>query len=128
MHTLSQVYLLVSDLGRSVDFYSESLEFDRLEHGETSATFDTGHCHLVVEEDFDEATLAEFGLSPPPEDRGSGAILVITVDDVDAVYERASSTGAETLIEPRDVDWGRRLFLVRDPDGYVLEISKPLDI
>lgn len=127
MQELTQVFLMVTNLEQSVEFYSESLGFDQLEQGDRSATFDTGRCQLVVEKDFDEETLSQFGLTPPQGQRGEGAILVVTVDDVDAVYERATTAGVETLIEPQAVSWGRELFLVRDPNGYVLEISRPLE-
>lgn len=121
----NQVYLMTADLDASVAFYEEALGLTCTDRGERSAEFDTGPCTLKVERDFDEATLDAFGLSPPGDSRGDGVVVVLEVDDVDSVYERAASADAETLVEPRDVDWGRRLFLVRDPDGYVVEVSEP---
>jgi predicted enzyme related to lactoylglutathione lyase len=38
--------------------------------------------------------------------------------------ELADAPG-ELLIEPREVPWGGRMFLARDPDGYVLELRPP---
>jgi len=127
MHDLTQVFLMVTDLERTVEFYTTALGFNLREQGDRSATFETGQCELHVEVEFDEATLAEFGLTPPEGQRGDGAILVVTVDDIDATYEQVTAAGAETLTEPKEVPWGRELFLVRDPDGYVLEISRPLE-
>lgn len=117
---------MVSDMDASVEFYTEALGLDVVERG-NDVTFDTGEAKLIIEEDFEEAVLADFGLEPPGEDRGDGVIIVIQVDDVDAVHERAEEYGAEILFGPADVDWGRRMFLVRDPDGYVLEVSTLLD-
>ena len=122
---VEQVYLMVADLERAVAFYRDALGLELAERGERSAEFDTGACRLKLERDFDEATLAGFGLEPPGEARGEGVIVVLFVDDVDAVHERAVAAEAEILAGPRDVDWGRRLFLVRDPDGDGLEVSRP---
>lgn len=124
---LHQVYLMVRDVDRAVAFYRNGLGLDLERRGERSAEFDTGAATLMLERDFDESTLAGFGLEPPGESRGDGVIVVLFVDDVDATYERAVDADAEVLTEPRDVDWGRRLFLVRDPDGYVLEVSTPIE-
>lgn len=125
--TTHQVYLMTADLDAAVEFYEQSLGLTCTDRGERSAAFDTGRCTLKIERDFDEGTLAAFGMSPPGESRGDGVVVVLEVDDVDAVYEMAEENDADTLIEPRDVDWGRRMFLVRDPDGYVLEISRPTE-
>ena len=124
---LHQTFLMVADVDRTVEFYEEALGLDVAERGERSATFDTGACELVVERDFDPEVLAEFGLEPPGDSRGDGVIVVVEVDDVDAVHESAADYGAEVLMEPTDVDWGRRMFLVRDPDGYTLEVSRPTE-
>lgn len=124
--TLDQTFLMVSDVEQSVLFYEETLGLDVLERGDRSAEFDTGKCTLVVEEDFDAEVLAGFGLEPPGKDRGDGLIVVLQVDDVDAIHREAENDGAEVLMEPREVDWGRKMCLIEDPDGYVLEISRPL--
>lgn len=124
---VDQVYVMASDLERSVAFYRDALGFTVSRQSDRSAAFDTGGCTLVVEQEFDEETLAEYGLAPPGESRGDGVIVVVRVDDVEAVHDRATDSGADVRMEPREVDWGRELFLVADPDGYVLEISRPLD-
>ena len=122
---VAQVYLMVEDVERAVAFYRDALGLELARRGERSAEFETGACTLKVEREFDEATLAGFGLEPPAEPRGEGVIVVLEVTDVDSVHEQAAAAGVEVLAGPRDVDWGRRLFLVRDPDGYVLEVSQP---
>lgn len=116
---------MVSDLEESTAFYEETIGLDVTKRS-NEVRFDTGAAELVIEEDFDEQVLAQFGLEPPGEDRGDGVITVIEVDDPDEVYERAVDHGADVVLEPRDVDWGRRMCLIADPDGYVLEVSKPL--
>ncbi|RQG87912.1 hypothetical protein EA462_13700 [Natrarchaeobius halalkaliphilus] len=125
--TLSQVYLMVTDLERSREFYETVFDLPIAETGSQSVAFETGRCELKLEQQFDDETLSAFGLSPPGDSRGDGAIAVLEVDDVDAVYERATEAGATTPFGPADVEWGRRILLVEDPDGYVFEVSRPLE-
>src|SRR4051812_37911969 len=48
----------------------------------------------------------------------------IEVDDVDAVYERARSAGAEIVYPITDEEWGLRRFFVRDPNGAVVNVTE----
>ena len=41
------------------------------------------------------------------------------MDDPDALFERASATGAEVVQELIDTDYGSRDFSVRDPEGNI---------
>ena len=43
----------------------------------------------------------------------------IVVDDVDALCEQARAAGAEIALEPKDEDYGGRLFSCRDPEGQL---------
>jgi uncharacterized glyoxalase superfamily protein PhnB len=49
--------------------------------------------------------------------RVGGGFTYIAVDDVDGLYERARSNGAEVLKEIIDTDCGSRDFSVKDPEG-----------
>ncbi len=48
----------------------------------------------------------------------------IEVDDVDGVYERARSAGAEIVYPLTDEEWGLRRFFVRDPNGAVINVTE----
>ena len=48
----------------------------------------------------------------------------IEVDDVDDVYERARTAGAEIVYPLTDEDWGLRRFFVRDPNGAVINVTQ----
>lgn len=131
MSDLRQLFLMTADLERARAFYETAVGLDSREVGESSVAYETGDCELKLQADFDPAVLAEFGLSPPPDgERGAGAVVVLGVDrPLDDVYERMADEldGApgELLVEPQSVPWGGRMFLARDPDGYVLEIRPP---
>lgn len=128
MGSLAQVFLTTSDLQTARDFYEEAVGLEPRSVGDDSVAYETGACELKLQADFDAEQLAAFGLSEPPaEERGAGAVLVVTVDrSLADVYEQIegalADTGGELLTEPQAVPWGGRIFLVRDPDGYVLEV------
>lgn len=124
---LQQVYLMTADLERTKAFY-KTLGFEISDEGSRSVEFETGRAKLKLEADFDAETLSAFGLDSPSENRGDGAVIVLAVEDVDAVADAADTAtdeyGGEVLTGTRNVDWGRRLLLLADPDGYVLELSQ----
>lgn len=124
--TFDQTYLMVTNIDESVPFYRDVLGLQIADRADGRLKFDTGECTIVLEEDFDEAVLADFGLEPPGHERGGGVVLVVEVEDVEAVYERAERDDADVLTAPRTVEWGRRLVLLSDPDGYVFEVSRPV--
>jgi len=52
-------------------------------------------------------------------------MLTVIVDDPDAWYEHFMENGVETLDKPHDdVELNMRIFLLKDPEGYVIEIQK----
>src|SRR4051812_23565793 len=48
----------------------------------------------------------------------------IEVDDVDDVYDRARTAGAEIVYPLTDEEWGLRRFFVRDPNGAVINVTQ----
>lgn len=128
MGTIQQLYLMTTDLEAARTFYEDSLGLEPTDTGETSVAYATGDCELKLQQDFEPDALEEFNLSPPPSsNRGAGGVQVLSIDrPLDELYaqmSRALETSAgELLTEPRDVSWGERMFLAKDPDGYVWEI------
>ena len=43
----------------------------------------------------------------------------IIVDDVDAICDKARAAGAIIVMEPKDEDYGGRVFSCRDPEGQI---------
>lgn len=131
MDSLTQLFLMSSDLADARTFYEKALGLEPREVGESSVAYETAGCELKIEADFGADELDAFNLSPPPaEGRGEGAIVVLSVGSpIDETYARMEAVlddaPGELLIEPRTVPWGGEMFLCRDPDGYVLEIRPP---
>lgn len=127
--SLHQSLLMVTDLEQSLEFYREVIELEPSQINDSNVEFDTGQATLVLEEDFDREVLDAFGLDEPGNDRGKGAITAIEVASpasVDEICRRATEAGSTVRMEPTDVDWGRRMALLSDPDGYTIEISTPI--
>jgi uncharacterized glyoxalase superfamily protein PhnB len=56
--------------------------------------------------------------------KGVLPFLVFSTDDLDALFARAQSTGAEVLQEPVDQPWGPRDCAFRDPSGNTVRINQ----
>ncbi len=55
------------------------------------------------------------------------AFLYVYVDDADATYQRALECGATSLEEPRDLPYGDRRGMVRDPWNNVWQIATRME-
>jgi uncharacterized glyoxalase superfamily protein PhnB len=55
--------------------------------------------------------------SGSPSDLGDGTYVVVPASEIDSLYERARSAGAEVVREVGDTSYGSRDFIVRDPEG-----------
>jgi lactoylglutathione lyase len=108
---LQLVMLMVSDLQRSVAFYRDVFE---LEVEYESA----GWSQL-------SAGTISIGLHPPFEGGGpkpGGAKLTFYVDDLQATVDTLRERGAVIAEEPRQEEFGGRLAVVEDPDGYRIQL------
>ena len=121
---------MVTDLNASATFYEDVIGLDPVQLKDSNVEFNTGQCTLVLEEDLDQGILDQFGLPQPGEQRGGGVIVAIAVEKPEAVNkisERAVEAGNTVRMEPTNVDWGRRMALLADPDGYTVEVSAVTD-
>ena len=112
---ISAVTLATSDMARSVRFY-EALGFARRYGGPTTAftSYCVGPTYLNLQAAQDGAAGCGWGR------------VVIWVDDVDALYQRALAAGMLPSTEPADAPWGERFFHLSDPDGHELSFARPL--
>ena len=132
----------VSDLDRSLRFYSEGLGFQVLSDRITESPFAstvTGLsdarlriAHLRAHGQGLELIqyLDPVGAGPPaprPCDVGSSHICFI-VDDVDGELGRLQEYGADPVSQPQTVDGGpnagNRCVYFRDPDGIIMELTE----
>lgn len=114
--------LAVTDLDRSIAFYTEQLGFE-----ETWGFESDGTVHRYVAAD----NGVELQLTESPDrdddiDQGDGfQHLAVKVEDVDAAFEQIDHHGV--VEEPGDQPAaGARTAFVLDPDGYTIELVEPL--
>jgi predicted enzyme related to lactoylglutathione lyase len=56
--------------------------------------------------------------------KGVLPVIVFSVDDVDAAFEKVRASGAEVLQEPIDQPYGPRDCAFRDPSGNMVRLSQ----
>jgi catechol 2,3-dioxygenase-like lactoylglutathione lyase family enzyme len=114
---IDTVFMFVSELARSRDFYARVLgkEPERSRE-EMLASFDVGATHLLLHSDANATWL------PAGAQKGVGMALHLRVDDVDAEWERLESLGIALPEKPTTLHTGIRKFAMKDPDGYEVEL------
>ena len=118
--------LTVSDLKRSLDFYTDVLGFIVKEYWTDEggqlrgAMIKAGACEIgLVQDDWQKG-----------KDRVKGEGVRIwceTVQDIDGLAARIGAAGVRLAQVPKDHAWGTRSLAVDDPDGYHLSISRRQD-
>jgi lactoylglutathione lyase len=119
------VILIVEDLDRALQFYTEVLGL-RLGHrsGEY-AQLDTGLTRLALYTR--DAMTKTLGLAlEAPGANAPGFEIGFKVEDVDAAVSELLARGAAPLVPPTDRFWGQRTAYVRDPDGHLIELAQDL--
>ena len=59
--------------------------------------------------------------------KGAGMRLYIeAADNIDEVAARARDAGVPLAADPHDTEWGSRAFDVKDPSGFVITITSPV--
>jgi PhnB protein len=117
--------LSVRNGAKAVEFYmaafgaSVSFHVDN-DHGEVVARLSVGAAEFWVADESPEHR----NFSPDSLGGGS-ARMVMTVEDPDAVFERAVAAGAK-VVWPVSNQYGWRLGRIADPFGHHWEIGKPV--
>jgi uncharacterized glyoxalase superfamily protein PhnB len=122
--------VIVSDLGRAVDFYRLiGLPFaddpDPEGHGHVEAELPGGLRLMLDSED----TIRSFNPDwqpPAGEPRTALAFLCDSAAEVDRVYQELLEAGGGSTKEPWDAPWGQRYAQVKDPDGNAVDLFAPL--
>ena len=119
---ISAVTLLVSDMKRSVEFYSKIPNF-KVVYGGSDNQFtsflidDVAKSYLNLK--LNETRLPNFGR------------IIFYVDDVDELFaymenDEIISALGKLESKPKDAVWGERFFHMLDPDGYKLSFATPI--
>ncbi|HEX2232337.1 MAG TPA: VOC family protein [Thermoleophilaceae bacterium] len=121
---LAYSILFAADLERSIRFYRDVIGLPFKFSNESYAEFATEGAKFAL---FARGHLPELiGRELPPDrvpwPQGEVAFFV---DDPDVEHERLTAAGVEVLAPPTDRPWGERTLHVADPDGNVVELTRP---
>ena len=119
---ISAVTLPVSDMKKSVDFYSKIPNF-KIVYGGPDSQFtsflieDATKSYLNLK--LNETRLPNFGR------------IIFYVDNVDDLFAYMENDGTISRLgnlesKPEDAEWGERFFHALDPDGYKLSFATPI--
>lgn len=113
LHCMSPL-LVVSDLKRSIQFYTGSLGFElNFEHGGFYAGLGIGPHSIHLKAGTPSSSERQRRRENEDVD------LIFGVKDLDGLYEQVCSQALEIVQPLRVMPYGRE-FYVSDPDGYVL--------
>ena len=123
---LTTVFLICRDLEDSRNFYSGTLGMKETSAEADHVRYEAGGVSLVIHAPISDGEMRDWNLEPVTEPRGSGVVLTLRATDVDEAHINLFRKGADILFPPRDASWGVRMFIVRDPNGFLIEIGRPM--
>ena len=132
--TLGQYSINVSDLERSVEFYTDVLGLQL--HSRTQIP-GTNEALIWGGGPGSALQLAEHDDKTAPIDQSADGIkkvgamwkLYVNTDDVKALHAKAIAAGAKSVVEPMHLEeWDVWISFVEDPDGYQIELVQGMDL
>ena len=119
---ISAVTLLVTDMKRSVEFYSKIPNF-KIVYGGSEAQFTS---FLI-----DDAVKSYLNLKLGKTHSTDFGRIIFYTDDVDVLFaymqdDKTVSELGKFESKPQDAIWGERFFHMLDPDGYKMSFATPL--
>ncbi len=113
-------YLVVNDAAQAVEFYKKAFGAELKEMMRGPDGKSVMHCELKIGDSIIMLS-DEFPMSScksPKTLGGTTTNLMLYVDDVDAVFNRAVAAGAKSQMPVQDMFWGDRYGKLSDPFGH----------
>jgi catechol 2,3-dioxygenase-like lactoylglutathione lyase family enzyme len=127
--TFNAIGLAVADMATSFSFYRLlGLEFPAgSEHEPHAEALLPGDIRLMFDAAGDPSSTKDDEPSAKdhePSAKGGPSLAFLCADpaEVDRVHAILADAGHHTVNAPWDADWGQRYAIVRDPDGYQVEL------
>jgi catechol 2,3-dioxygenase-like lactoylglutathione lyase family enzyme len=115
--------LFVSDMPKSIDFYTTVLGFERLKGEPTYVSVRSGSVVIGLGPAAKLPKQHHFNPEVQKARRGLGAEIVLEVDNVESYFEKVEASGYKILTPLQKRSWGATDFRIADPDGYYLRIT-----
>ena len=134
VYRISAVTLIIKNMERSCNFYSQIPGF-RLVYGgspiDSFTTYQIGKDNPPLYLNL-ELNVATAKSTHDEHNRRHFGRIIFHTKDVDELYSYLkSNAGISNTItfenEPMDAPWGERYFHIREPDGYQLSFAKPME-
>ena len=121
---ISAITLRISDMKKSVDFYSKIPNF-KIIYGGSDSQFTS---FLIDDVSKSYLNLRINGVAA---EATHWSRIIFYVDDVDELFDYMKNDETISRLgnlesKPVDAAWGERFFHVLDPDGYKLSFAKPI--
>ena len=120
-NSLGQYCINVSDLDKSVEFWSEVIGIPVQSRTEIPTAKEVV---LQAEAGGSRIQLAQQLDQDGPIDMGTAMWkLYVDTEDCQRLYDKAIAWGCESVSEPQDLDrWPVTVAFIKDPDGYLIEL------
>jgi len=115
---IKDIGIVTDNLAKSRDFYVQHLGFELAFVSDWYIHLKNGSVELGL-----MAATREMPSAP-----ANGVWLSLGVKDVDAEYARLKAAGALIDAEPKSQPWGERCFVVRDPNGFGVNLSTSIPV
>ncbi len=120
-------HLVIDGASRAIDFYVAAFGAHEVSRHEMQgklmhAAIRIGDSMLMLADEFPEQ-----GCIGPDPERPSPVTVHLFVDDVDALFKRATDAGAQVVMPLADMFWGDRYAIVRDPFGHSWSIATRIE-
>lgn len=118
-----EIVLVCKDYEKTLNFYKEQLGFKVAAQEKDFVTLEFADNSIMLERDklFKDA-LPELKDEFEKNKLGVGVTIFIHVDDADRRYRDAKAKGLKIYSDIASKPWGAREFVVRDPEGYLLNV------
>ncbi len=121
-------YLCAKNAAAAIDFYKKAFgateSFERMisPDGRVGhAEFRIGEATLMISDEYPEINVLS------PETLGATPVMIVlTVENADAVVEQAVAAGAKVLLPVEDQPYGRRSGKILDPFGFRWDVGTPI--
>lgn len=124
---LDAVSVVSDDLEKSRRFYELlGFAFDRHGPGDDHIEARTAPDGVRLMIDSRKLVASLTGTTPEPATHSAFAMLCESPAEVNATAKVVEEAGFEIVTPPWDAFWGQRYAVVRDPNGYMIDLFAPL--